>query len=76
MLKVFKTSVLSDETKVDVAEFAVTVFGDADGGDTFCGSVVLIFLKSVIFRTIDEQNHVGILLDCAGFAQVGKDRFL
>jgi hypothetical protein len=44
--------------------------------DVFLGAGLRLLVLQVIFLAIDEQHHVGVLLDGAGFAKVGELRAL
>ena len=55
--------------QVDVAQLAVPVFGDQQ-----LGRVAVFGVLVVIVLAVDEQHNVGVLLDGAGLAQVGKHR--
>ena len=44
-------------------------FGKAGGG-----GIILKLIYRVILRTIQEEHHIGILLNRAGFTQVGQHR--
>ena len=51
-----------------VADRAVALLGDDDLGGALLGGLV------VDDGAVEEHDHVGILLDGAGFAQVGHHR--
>ena len=56
----------------DIADWAVSLFGDDDLGlsckfDCFVGFVVVLF-------AVDEHDDVGVLFDRTGFTQVAKPR--
>ena len=48
---------------------AVSLFGDDDFSDVFLVGVFVVIVVSV-----EEHNHVGILLDGSGFSEVGQHR--
>ncbi len=76
------------ELQFDDAGGAVALLADDDFGDA--GDLVHLVLPflmlggvgarllagEVIFLAVDEEHHVGVLLDRAGFAQVGQLRAL
>src|SRR5450755_2959452 len=58
------------EGKLDEAGGAVALFGDDEFGDAFDVGIVLL----IALFAEDEGHYVGVLLDGAGFAQVGELR--
>src|SRR3990172_9420356 len=65
----FKAGVFADEGHANGPGRAVTLLADNDLGNTLVRRIRL-----VVFLAIHHQDHVGILLDSAGFAQVGHHR--
>src|SRR5690242_19830000 len=57
---VFKTGVFPEEGQTDIADGAVTLLADNDIGGAFYRTVLVVNLVAV-----NEQNHVGVLLDSA-----------
>ncbi len=75
------------ERQLHGAGRSVTLLGDDDVGCAFhlveqgfpfrvfrIGRIAWLHVLDVIFFTEHEQHHVGVLLDRAGFAKVGKLR--
>ena len=60
------------EGELDGIGWAVTLFADDELGDAFQIDV----LPVVVFRSIQEHDDVCVLLNRAGFAQVGKLRLV
>src|ERR1700730_5058096 len=52
---------------MELADGAITLLGDDDFGTAFEVGIVLL----VDFFAEDKHNNVGVLLDGAGFAQIG-----
>src|SRR5450830_657162 len=59
---------LPQEGQANTADRAVTLLTDNDFRSAFIRRIGI-----VDFVTVNEQNDVGILLDSAGFTQVGHD---
>src|SRR6266568_699600 len=78
--QVLKTGMLAEKGQADGADRAVSLFAD----DQFGVALVPLGARAVPFATllavdrlaVDEHDHVGILLDGAGFAQVAHHRAL
>src|SRR3954471_20919304 len=62
---------LPKERQWELTDFTVTLLGDDDVGDTLARGVLVVDLLA-----IDHHDHVGVLLDRAGFAQVGHHGLL
>ena len=71
-VEVFEAGVVGYVGKVDGAGGAVSLFGDDDLGFAF---EVFVFAV-VVLLAVDEADDVGVLLDGAGFAEVGEERLL
>src|ERR1700722_3448271 len=69
--KILEFRVLPEEGQLDRSCWAVTLLADNDFGLTF-----VVRIGVVVLVAIDEKNEVGILLNGAGFAQVGPRRAL
>ena len=69
---VFETGVLTAEGEKDVAGGSLTVLGNDDLGHSVKVVAFLVFIDVVVFRAVDEEHHVGILLDGSRLAQVAK----
>ena len=63
--EVFKQGIFAKPFEFDGAGFAASLFGDDDFGDAFIGGFLVVVIIS-----IDEGDHVGVLFDGAGFAEV------
>src|SRR5688500_4897728 len=57
------------EDELEVADGAVALLGDDDLGDALLFRVLVVDLVAV-----DEAHQVGVLLDRAGFTQIGELR--
>ena len=60
------------EIEFDFADGAMTVFCDDELGYV-CRDEVR-FVLVIIIDTVEEHDHIGVLLDGAGFAKVGENR--
>src|SRR5690606_636179 len=69
--QILEAGVLPQEAQTHGANWPVTLLANDDFGDTLVRSVFVIH-----FVTVDEGDDIGVLLDGAGFAQVGHDRTL
>ena len=70
-VEVFESGEVGEVGEFDGAGRAVALLGDDDLGlalDVFVFAVVVLF-------AVDEGDDVGVLLDGAGFAEVGEQRF-
>src|SRR5882672_4288636 len=68
---VLETRVLSQEGELYGADGSVTLLADDDLGDALVGRILVVDLVAV-----DEEDHVRVLLDGPGFAQVRHHRAL
>src|SRR5256885_9591035 len=68
---VLEAGVFPEEGQLDRPDGAVALFEDYDFRDALFGRV-----RRVDLLPIDRENEVGVLLDCAGLAQVRHDRAL
>lgn len=66
----FEAHEFLDEGERDVAGGSVSVFGDDEFGEAFVFFPFLIVV-GVVFLAVEEADHVGVLLDGAGFPEVG-----
>src|SRR6185312_16615049 len=64
--EILEFRVLAEERQLHRSSRAVTLLADDDLGLALVGRFLVVVLVSV-----DEDDHVGVLLDGAGFAQVG-----
>src|SRR5690606_40491147 len=69
--EVFKAGVLAEERQAAGADGAVALLADDHLGDALVLGILVVDLVAV-----DEQDDVGVLLDGAGFPQVGIHRAL
>ena len=74
-IKLIELGRCRQEHQVDVADRARTVLGHDNTRDALVGSVVARGL-SLVGGTVQEHDDIGVLLDGARFAQVGKLRAL
>ena len=72
LVQFLETGILSDKPELHFAQLTVTMLGNVNDGIALW-LVRGIHTVFVILRTIDEHHHIGVLLDGARFAQVGKD---
>jgi hypothetical protein len=64
-----KSRVISAEDEMDFVGGAIALFGD----DQFClGAFFGGFVGFECAGTVNEHHHVGVLLDGARFAQIGR----
>ena len=63
---------LGVEVEFDFADRAVAVFADDEFGDI--RRYEIWFVHMVIVYAVEKHDKVGVLLDGARFAEVGKDR--
>lgn len=68
--EIVESGVLAFETQFDIADGSVAVFADQYFGDS-----LLVAIGVVHFVAVDEGDDIRILLDGAGFPQVGKHGF-
>ena len=71
-IQIAEARVRAVPAQTDNARLAVAVFGYNALGLILIGLVFLAVLGIVVGRAVEEQHDVGILLDRAGVAQVGK----
>ena len=69
MRQIFEARVFAEEGQAHGADRAVTLLANDDFGNAFFRC-----FRVVNFIAVDEQNHVGVLLDSAGLAQIGHHR--
>ena len=60
------------QAEEDVAHGTITMFGNDDFGHATQVASFVILIDFVVFRTMDEAHHVGILLDGSRFAEVAQ----
>ena len=73
--EVFEAGGVFDEGQLERSGGTVALLGDDDLGDSFEFGRNLV-LAVVVFFAEDEGDDVGVLLDGAGFAQIGELRTL
>ena len=71
-IQIAEARVRAVPAQTDNARLAVAVFGYDALGLILIGLVFLAVLGILVGRAVEEQHDVGILLDRAGVAQVGK----
>jgi hypothetical protein len=63
------------KSQLDFVRRAVPLLGDDDLGDALLFDVLLpLVFRHVHLLAVDEDDHVGVLLDGPGFAEVGQLR--
>src|SRR3989344_7356593 len=62
---IFKARIFPEEGQAHLADRTVTLLADDDIGGGLVRDVLVVDLVA-----LDEENHAGVLLDGAGFAQV------
>ena len=67
-----ETEKLGVEVKFDFADRTMTVFADDEFGDV--SFFVIGFVHVIIIDAMEEHDHVSVLLDRAGVAEVGENR--
>src|SRR6185437_42793 len=68
---------LAEIGQMDGAGGAVALLGDDDLGLALrVGILLAVLVLVVVAVAMDEGDHVGILLDGSGFAEIGKHRLL
>src|SRR5690606_8306129 len=70
--QVIEPRVLAEELELDRARRAVSLLADDDLGQSLVRRILLV----VVLVAVDEDDHVRVLLDRAGLAQVGHHRAL
>ena len=77
LIRIFKSRVLGHIHQVNHAGGTVALLGDNDFRLIFgFGIFAAVILTIVVAVAMDEGDHVGILLDGTGFAQVGEHGLL
>ncbi len=74
VVQVRKLCELFDELQFHIPDRTGTLLGDDHLANIRCRTAVFIRGKSIVFRAIEEHDHVRILLDGAGFTQVTQHR--
>lgn len=62
---------LGVEVELDFADWPVAVLGEDELGDVGGDEVIVVLF--VVVGAVEEHDKVGVLLDGAGFAEVGED---
>ena len=70
-LYVHKLGELALKAQPDIPHGTVTMLGDNNLGEADQGISPLVFRNLILFGTVDETYHIGILLDSSGLTQVG-----
>ncbi len=68
---VFEPGELFEEGEGDVADGAVALLGDDEGGFAF-GFLFLLVAVGVVFLADEEGDDIGVLLDAAGLAEIAE----
>lgn len=74
VVRILETGILGPEAQQHIAHRTVTVLGYDDFGHPVQVVSFLVGINLVIFRTVDEAHHIGILLDGSRFTQVTQLR--
>ena len=74
LICVLEACVLAFEAQQDVANRTVTVLGNDDHRHATQIISVFVLKYTIVLGTVDENYHIGVLLDGSGFTQVGKLR--
>ena len=64
----FESRVAGQENEIHGAGWAVALLGDDQLG---FGAIFFGHIRFVKIRAIDKEDHIRVLLDCAGLAKVG-----
>ena len=71
-----ETGVLALEGQQHIAHGAITMLGNDDFGHAAEVATFFVGIDMVVFGAVDEDDHVGILLDGSRFAEVAQLRTL
>ena len=76
VLGILETGVLALEGEEHIAHGAITMLGNDDFGHAAEVATFVVGIDMVVFGAVDEDDHIGILLDGSRFAEVAQLRAL